>query len=265
MPRSAAFGTHYELAGPQDAPAVVLIHGLGLTSETWDDYVPRLAQNYRVLTYDLTGHGKSAAPVAPPSLTLFADQLRELMDELAIDRASILGFSLGGMINRRLAMDHPERVSSLVIMNSPHDRGEEAQKLVEQRALDTQAGGPGATLDATIERWFTEEFRHNRPDVIERIRNGVLANEHDVYAQCRWVLANGVRELINPEPPITHPTLIMTCENDSGSTPHMSHQIAREISGSETIIVDHLQHMGLVERADLFLEPILAFLGRHSG
>ena len=261
MPVSSA-GTFYEVFGQEARPWIVLIHGLGLRRETWRDHVPVLAKNYRVLTFDLYGHGESALPPETPSVQLFSEQIIDLMDELGIDNASMVGFSLGGMINRRLAMDHPKRVSSLVVLNSPHDRGEEAQRLVEERAADTSSGGPGATLDATIERWFTSEFREERPDIIAEIRHWVLANNPESYAACRKVLAHGVKELIKPQPPISKPTLVITCENDSGSTPKMSYDIASEIDGAETIIVPHLQHMGLMEQPDLFTSPVNDFLNR---
>lgn len=262
MPQITGDGTVYELAGPEGAPVLVLIHGLGLTRATWEGHLPALAPRYRVLSYDLYGHGQSAPPPEIPSLRLFSEQLRALLDTLRIDRCAVVGFSLGGMINRRFAIDHAGRVAALGIFNSPHERGPQAQALVEERAAATEAGGPGATLDATIARWFTPAFREARPDVIARVRGWVLANDPAIYAQCRQVLARGVVELIRPDPPITVPALVMTCENDSGSTPAMSRAIAGEIAGAECEIVPGLQHMGLVERPALFTGPLLRFLDR---
>ncbi len=256
----ASNGSRYDLGGPAGAPAVVLIHGLGLNRRVWRDYLPRLRQRYRVLDYDLFGHGESARPPAKPSLSLFAGQLLELMDELEIGRAALIGFSLGGMINRRVAMDRPDRVSGLVILNSPHEREPDAQRSVERRALDSAAGGPGATLEAAIERWFTPEFRRGHAAYIDEVRAWVLANEPAVYAECREVLAFGVTELIQPEPPITLPTLVVTCEFDSGSTPAMSQAIASEIAGASVVVVPGLRHMGLVENPSFFIGEIADFL-----
>lgn len=255
-------GTAFHLSGPEDAPVVVLIHGLGLNKHTWQWHQPDFSIRYRVLNYDLYGHGDSAPPPSMPSLSLFAEQLVGLLDFLSIDECSIVGFSLGGMINRRFAMDHPDRTRALCILNSPHERSPEAQKLVEERANQSASGGPGATLDATIERWFTPEFRSTRIDVINLVRQWVLANDPISYARCRQVLANGVLELIRPQPPITHPTLVMTAQNDSGSTPAMSHAIAHEIPGAQVLIVPRLQHMGLVEAPPKFTEPVMDFLSR---
>ena len=262
MPVSAA-GTAYDVTGPEGAPVVVLIHGLGLTrAATWRKMIPMLAARFRVVSYDLCGHGATVIPEEEPSLTVLSEQVIALMDELGIDQAALVGFSLGGMINRRVAMDHPARVLALGILNSPHERGEAQQKLVEERARDTSAGGPGATIDATLARWFTPAFCAARPDVLQEVRDVVMANDHDNYAKHRFVLAAGVTELIRPAPPITHPTLIITSEGDSGQPPAMSHAIGSEIAGSEVIILPELQHMGLVERPELFADPVISFLDR---
>ena len=257
-------GTAYDLTGPPGAPVLVLIHGLGLTRATWDEFVPVLAQDFRVLTYDLCGHGDSALPQVRPSLTVLADQLAGLLDELAIATATLIGFSLGGMINRRFALDHPSRVTALVILNSPHERSPEAQRLVETRAAQTSAGGPAATIDSTLQRWFTPQFLAGSPEVVARVRATVLANDPDNYAGHRQVLASGVTELIRPEPAIKVPTLVMTCDHDSGSTPAMSHAIASEIAGAKTVIVPGLQHLGLIEHPDLFTAEIQSFLAQNA-
>ena len=254
-------GTAYDLFGPRDAPLVVLIHGLGLTrNSTWGQIALDLAREFRVLSYDLCGHGETSLPKRPVRLTLLVEQLVALMDFLGLERGALVGFSLGGMINRRVAVDHPGRVTALAILNSPHERGKEQQKLVEERARATELGGPGENLDVTLARWFTDTFLINHSDQVDLVRNVVLANDAKNYAAHRQVLAEGVVELIRPNPPLTHPSLVITCQNDTGSTPTMSHAIAEEINGAETIIIQHLKHMGLVEAPSAFAEPITSFL-----
>lgn len=264
MKQTSSTGTVYTLTGKKDADVIVLIHGLGLTRDTWASHIADYEKDHTVLNYDLYGHGESAAPPEIPSLTIFSEQLRELMDELSIQSAALVGFSLGGMINRRFAMDYPDRVTALGILNSPHERGEAAQKLVEEQATKSNDGGPGATIEAALLRWFTPTFHQIRKPILQMIREWVMANDHAIYAQCRFVLANGVVELIRPEPAITIPSLVITCENDSGSTPAMSRAVASEITRSEVIIVPKLKHMGLVERPELFTQPLLAFLNANN-
>ena len=256
-------GTEYDIAGSLDAPAVFLIHGLGLTGKiTWAEIGARLAQKFRVISYDLCGHGRSAMPEGEMNLARLGRQLVELMDELEIERAALVGFSLGGMINRRVAMDDAERVSALVVLNSPHERGEERQKTVEAQARAAASSGPEAGIEDALARWFTEKFRAEQSDKVKRIRETVLATDARHYAAHRWVLANGVRELIRPPKPLCRPTLVMTCENDIGSNPQMARAIAGEMKEAETIIVPDLKHLGLIEKPQAFGDPIEAFLTR---
>ena len=249
-------GSAYTLEGPISAPVVVLIHGLGLDHSIWKDIAKILSADFRVLNYDLYWHGSSRHPDQTPSLSVFSRQLAGLLDELEIRVAALVGFSLGGMINRRFAMDHPDRVTALGILNSPHEREQDQQRLVEERASQTASGGPAATIDTTLARWFTPGFLASHPEVVIDIKGRVLANDPTAYAGCRKVLATGVLELIRPEPAIALPALVMTCENDSGSTPKMTRGIAREIAGAVTVIVPALQHLGLIEQPELFSGPV---------
>ena len=258
----ATNGTAYQISGPDDAHVIVLIHGIGLNRHIWRDYETGFAKKYRVLSYDLFGHGDSAGPSQTLSLTVFAEQLRQLLDDLGIDRCAIVGFSMGGMINRRFAMNHPRRCSALVVLNSPHERSPEAQRLVQERAAQTSEGGAAATLPAALERWFTPQFLRTQQQTVAEISEWILATEPQAFKQTRQVLASGVIELIRPQPPITQPALVMTCENDSGSTPSMAFAIASEIDDAETIIVPQLQHLGMLEQPALFVDPIARFLLR---
>lgn len=254
-------GTSYDLHGPDDAPIIALIHGLGLCSQLWAPHLDALSQNFRVLNYDLYGHGKSLPPPQKASLTVYAKQLAHIMDYLKIEKAAVVGFSIGGMINRRFALDYPDMLSALAILNSPHNRGEEAQEQVEKRAAKVKEQGATATMDDALKRWFTPEYLA-LGEGPQQVRNWRDLVDAESYAQAAWVLVNGVRELIAPQPPITAQTLVMTCENDTGSTPKMSHDIANEIVGSETIIISKLQHLGLMEDPDAFTKPVLKFLER---
>lgn len=263
MNEIAPDGTSFELIGSKDAPVLCLIHGLGLSRELWIEYLPELTKRFRVLNYDLYGHGRSAPPPETASLSVYSDQLAGLLDHLNIAKASVVGFSIGGMINRRFAMDHSDRLENLVILNSPHDRGEEAQKLVEARAASVRDQGAFSTFDEALKRWFTPNYlaTGEGPQKVRAWREQVDAES---YAQAAWVLANGVRELIRPRDAITAPTFVITCENDSGSTPKMSEDIAAEIPGSDLAIVPELQHLGLMEQPNVFLKLIVEFLERNE-
>ena len=266
MTRRASDGTCFEIFGEASSARspVFLIHGVGLNRRMWQGQTDALSARHRVITYDLFGHGDSPPPPSPPSLTLLSDQLRNLLDDLGLRKAVVAGFSLGGMIARRFAMDHRERLSALAILASAHRRTPDAQEAIEKRIEETRRHGPAFTVEAALERWFTAAFRTASPAVIDRVRQWVLANDGAVYPDLYRLLADGVDELFAPPEPITCPTLVMTGEEDFGNSPEMTHAIAAEIPGAETVILTGLRHMAMMEAPAAFNEPLLSFLNTHT-
>ena len=253
--------TVHEEAG--SGPPVILIHGLGLNRECWDWTVPALIDRYRVIRYDLYGHGESGPPPETPSLSLFARQLAGLMDRLAIERAAIAGFSLGGMIARRFAQDFPDRAAALAILHSPHRRTSEAQTAILARVGQAQRDGPAATVEAALERWFTDGYRAADPAMMDRVRGWVLANDSAIYPTIYRVLADGVDEIVAPDPPLSLPVLALTGDEDYGNGPEMTRAIASEITGAETVILASLRHMALAEDPAAVNAPLRDFLERR--
>lgn len=256
-------GTAHEVTG--EGPPVVLIHGLGLNRECWDWTVPALADRYRVVIYDLYGHGESAPPPEAPSLSMFAGQLADLMDHLKIERAAIVGFSLGGMIARRFAQDFSARAAALAILHSPHRRTPEAQAAIIARVEQAREDGPAATVEAALDRWFTEDYRAGNPEMMGRVRGWVLANDPAIYPKIYRVLAEGVAEIVAPDPPLSLPVLAMTGDEDYGNGPEMTRAIAAEIKGGEAVILAGLRHMALAESPQAVNAPLCDFLDRHHG
>jgi len=250
-------GTVYDITG--DGPPVVLVHGLGLDRHMWQWLLPDLA-GFRVLTYDLLGHGESPNPVGEINLTAFSEQIIRLIDHCGITRCAIAGFSLGGMIARRLAIDHADRLTALAILNSVHDRTPEERAAIMVRVELSRHSGPAATVEAALERWFTEPFRRANPGVIDQVRRWVLANRPDVYPEIYRVLAQGDAELTGPIGAIRCPILVMTTEEDYGNSPDMTLRMAKAIPGAEAVILPGLRHMGLAENPAMFNSPLVRFL-----
>ncbi len=257
---TAPDGTAYEISGAPDGPNVVLIHGLGLNQDCWQWTIPALVDRFRILSYDLYGHGASANPPETPSLSLFSRQLQTLMDHCRMPSGAIVGFSLGGMIARRFAQDAPERCRALAILHSPHQRTPKAQAAILARVEQAKEDGSAATVEAALKRWFTDSFRIANPDVMDTVRHWVLANRKDVYHTIYRVLADGVDEITTPTPAITCPTLVITGDEDYGNGPEMTHAIAAEIEGSETVILPGLRHMALAEDPEAINAPLRKFL-----
>ena len=257
-------GTAYTLTGPEGGPVVVMIHGLGLNQGCWQWTAPSLIHRYRVLQYDLFGHGQSAPPPETPSLSLFSKQLASLLDHQSIQTASITGFSLGGMIARRFAQDLPDRTTALAILHSPHKRSDQAQDAIQKRVNQAQYEGPQSTVEAALERWFTADFRKANPQTMDIVRSWVTANDISIYHRNYRVLADGIDEIVAPNPPITCPTLVITGDEDYGNGPEMTHAIAAEIPNAKTVILRGLRHMALAENPDAINIPLTKFLGQLS-
>ncbi len=257
----ASDGTRFEWHDG-GGPAVVLIHGLGLNRHMWQWQLPALTPRYRVLVYDLYGHGESPKPPGRANLTLFSDQLRRLLDESDVERCAVAGFSLGGMIARRFALDHADRLSALAILSSAHERTEAQRDAILTRVAQARQQGPSATVEAALERWFSADFRADNPDVVDLVRRWVMANDKEVYPDIYRVLADGVDEIVEPIKAIRCPTLVMTGEEDLGNSPEMTKAMAECIAGARAVVLPGLRHMALAEAPEVFNHALLAFLDR---
>ena len=258
MSAGRAGATAWERHG--SGPAVVLVHGFGLNRAMWQWQLPALTPHFSVLTYDLLGHGESAPPAGTPDLAMFSRQLLGLMDRCAIERAAVVGFSLGGMIARRVALDRGDRLSALAILNSPHDRSPAEREAVRKRVRQTEAHGPAANVEPALARWFTPAFRAEAPETIALVRQWIERNDPALYPQIYRVLAEGDAELAEGLERIASPTLVMTGSDDPGNTPAMARAMAGSIPGARLAILPGLRHMALAEEPAAVSAPLCAFL-----
>jgi len=256
-------GTIVEESG--SGASVVLIHGLGMNRQMWQWQVPALEERYRVVRYDLLGHGESKPPSDPVSLKALSDQLAEVMDALGIECAALVGFSLGGMIVRRFTMDHPGRALALGILHSAHDRTQAERDAILVRVEQAARDGPAATVGAALERWFTTYFADKHPDVLDLVRKWVMANDQAIYPGIYRVLAEGDAEIAGCLSAIDCPTLVMTGEEDYGNSPDMTKRMAAGIAGAEAVILPKLRHMALAEDPDTVNRILTGFLARALG
>lgn len=198
-------------------------------------------------------------PPETPSLPLFSRQLTDLLHHCGIASAAITGFSLGGMIARRAAQDAPARVAALAILHSPHERTDAAQAAIVKRVEQARKEGPASTVDAALERWFTEGFRKANPAMMDLIRSWIMSNDVAIYHTIYKVLADGITEITAPLPPIACPTLVMTGDEDYGNGPEMTRATAVEIEGAEVHVLPGLRHMALAEDPVTVNQPLRAF------
>jgi pimeloyl-ACP methyl ester carboxylesterase len=240
---------------------VLLLHGVGSSASTWLRLLPLIDERYRVIAPDYRGHGASEAPPVPYVLGDFVADIVRLLDELDLARVHVVGFSIGAIFGEALAIDHPDRVASLVLLNSIGGRTDaEAARALER--LDViRATPPAEGAPASAERWFTPAFRAEHPDDVAAEIAIVSSTAHVPYAASYEVLAT--TDLIDTVDEILAPVLLVTGEHDVGSTPRMSQAVHERIPGSELVVVDGLQHYLHVEAAEGIAGLVNDFLGSH--
>jgi pimeloyl-ACP methyl ester carboxylesterase len=233
---------------------------MGLNLDMWDWQLAPLLQQFRVIRYDLLGHGDSGPAPAGCEMTDLVSQLHLLLDNLEITRAALVGFSLGGMIARAFTIAHPAYVAALAILNSPHDRSAAERAAIRSRYRQSVLQGHATTVEAALNRWFTDEFAARRPDVLNRVRQWMARNDPLNYPEVYRILAEGDAALASAITAIRCPTLIVACEEDHGNSPDMACRMAALIPGARTAIIPKLRHMALAEDPEAVSSVLVPFL-----
>lgn len=253
-------GTSYLVTG-QGHP-VVLIHGVGLNKEMWGGQIVGLSPPYRVVAYDMLGHGASPRPDPDTGLLGYATQLRELLDHLGVSSATVIGFSMGGLVARAFALHFPEHLSGMVVLNSVFNRSAEQRASVIGRTSQAAEHGPDANAAEALTRWFSREYQAANPAQIAAIRQILASNDPQGYLTTYKLFATQDMYRADDLGKIQVPTLIATGELDPGSTPDMARQLAMRIHGSEVAILPEQRHMMPVESPRLVNQVLLDFLRR---
>ncbi|MGD9741109.1 MAG: alpha/beta fold hydrolase [Dongiaceae bacterium] len=252
--------TYFESAGR--GLALVLIHGMGGDATLWDRHAAALDDRFRVIRYDIWGHGRSGRVPAPWRFTQFAAQLAGLLDHLGIERATVCGFSLGGNIAQCFALDYPARCAGLAIAASACARMPEEQARVDLRVEQVAAGGAPAVVDGALGRWFGPGYAAAHPEVVAYWRAKTLANDPQSYVDVYRLYADNDRQLLHRLSDIKAPTLILTGDEDAGQTPRMAEAMQSRIAGAERIILPGIRHMLPLEAADTLVATLRDFAGR---
>ncbi len=255
-------GTYCEVQGT--GPAIIFIHGLGLDRTVWEKQVEALSPTLKTVVYDLIGHGKTASIEAEHTVELYAAQLVRMMDALGIDRAVIVGFSLGGLIARGFALKHPERLSGLALVNTWFQRTQAEERLVVERMEITAQTGLEASVGPALIRWFSDAYRAKSPETLKKIEVMLRANDHTSYLSAYRVAVEPGTPAVDAIETIAVPTLVMTCTDDRGNSPGMAMRMCENIEGSELVILPGLRHMALVESPSLVNEPLARLAARAA-
>ncbi|AVZ17500.1 TPA: alpha/beta fold hydrolase [Pseudomonas aeruginosa] len=247
---------NYRLQGQGPRP-LICIHGVGSYLEAWDNVASRLSDDFRILSFDLRGHGRSSRVRGRYEIDDFVGDTLALAEHVGFETFNLAGFSLGGLIAQRLVLSHPHRLQRLALLATVSGRTREERARVMQRLAALQSGDRGSHYDASVSRWLSEAFQAKNPELIAYLRQRNAENDPDCYAAAYRVLAEtdygGFIDQIKV------PTLIATGEEDSGSNPRMARFMHECITDSKLEVLPGLRHSILLEAPDLVANLMRSF------
>jgi pimeloyl-ACP methyl ester carboxylesterase len=261
---------YYEVLG-QGEP-LLLVPGLGVTCRTWDPVLPELARHFTLIMVDNRGLGMSQSRRPPRSTADYSADLLELLDFLQLERAHVMGLSLGGIISQRFAVDHPSRVDRLVLVSC----ADRFSPYLRQTAL---------LLRHALRRFAWDEFAQavellgtsphyvdaNEKLVEERLRAKCefKVDRRSVATQLRCLASS---ELSEQDYRIIGPTLVISGDDDRLIPACYVRQMAEKIRGSKFVLLERCGHNPFQEKPDEVLPLVIDFLhesrrerSRHAG
>jgi 3-oxoadipate enol-lactonase len=237
---------HHVLEGPSGAGVVVLSNSLGTTLRMWDPEAGALARTHRVVRYDMRGHGRSPVPEPPYTLADLGADVVALLDRHGVERASLCGVSLGGMVSMWVAAHAPDRVDRLVLCSTSARLG--PPEAWAERAALVRRDGMEAVADTVVARWFTPAFAAARPEVVSGIRAQLAATPAEGYAACCEVI--GAMDLRADLGSIRSPTLVIAAPDDPTTPPEHGRAIAAGIPAARLVVLPQGAHLVSVEAPD---------------
>lgn len=250
---------HYAVYGHGEP--VVLLHGLGSSSQDWELQVPTLSRQYQVILMDIRGHGQSDRPRDGYRIDTFSDDLLALLDHLGTGPVHLVGLSMGGMVGFQFAVDHPQRLRSLCIVNSAPEVKRHtlrhwlwwAQRWSLARLLSVETVGQALAArlfpkpgQAVLRRTMAERWARNDKRAYLRSFDAIVG----------W----GVQERIGQ---IQCPTLVVAADHDYTPIQTKQHYVALMPNATLAIIEDS-RHATPLDQPEVFNQTLLRFLAAHA-
>jgi pimeloyl-ACP methyl ester carboxylesterase len=263
---------YYEEHGSGDP--LLLIMGLAADSQAWMFQIPDFAQHYRVIAFDNRGVGRSSKPAGPYSIHEMADETAGLMGALGIDRAHVVGVSMGGMIAQELVLRHPELVRALVLACTYPEPDADVERTrqftLQQFGGSIDASGamhvdlttlnPMMFLQQLLPNVFNQSFIEKELPKLMQIFSGALQygfSMEAILGQVGAVMSHKATDRLHQ---IKSPTLVITGDADRLVPPAGSDILAREIANAKLVKVPGGSHGFNFETPDVFNREVLDFL-----
>jgi 3-oxoadipate enol-lactonase len=252
---------HFRDENPGWERTFVFVNSLGTDLRIWDDVVADYAGEFRVMRYDLRGHGLSDAPAGPYSIGDHVGDLAALLDVHEIRGAIIVGLSVGGMIAQALAAKLPDLASLLVLCDTAHKIG--TPDMWNARIEAVRTGGLASIADAVLERWFSSEFRRSRPADLAGYRNMLTRTPADGYIGTCMTLRD--TDLTTMASRLTQPTLCLVGEEDGATPPALVRSLSELIPNAAYETIPNAGHLPCIEQPKSLSLRIESFVRRNQG
>jgi len=244
---------------------VLLIMGLGSNAYGWYRTIPWLAERYRVIALDNRGTGRSDVPAGAYTLAQMADDAGAVLDGAGVERAHVVGASLGGMIAQRFALAHPARLRSLILICTTPG-GPHAARASEDVMKGLVEGGEDPSQVYRKNAWFLygEETRRSHPERIEEdivYRSKIPTQPAGYFGQLQAAMAHDAWQEL---PGLRVPTLVVHGDADILVPTENGRLLAQRIPGAELVLVPAAGHMLQADAGDAVRDAVLGFLARRA-
>jgi pimeloyl-ACP methyl ester carboxylesterase len=253
---------YYNTRGTGPEP-VLFISGLGADHRVWDALVPEFAGKYRCLQFDNRGVGKTDKPRGRYSTELLAQDASALLTAIDIPRAHVIGISMGGAIAQELAIHHPEKVGSLILISTWAKADTFRRELGECRLRAAKAGNRDAFWREHLLWCFTHDFYEEHRATVNAARTFLAKTVQPAYALARQTEAVINHDALNRLHRIQAPTLVVVGDEDISTPVRFSRVIHEKIKGAKLTVLKGAAHSLTTEKPRLFVDTALKFLARH--
>lgn len=253
----------YSVQGAAGQPVLVLSNSLGADASMWDELTQLLTPRFRVLRYVLTeqptGDSIPYAIVPEPTLAWFSGAILALMDHLSVEKAHFCGLSMGGMIGQWLGVHNPERFDALILCNTAAQIG--TTETWNARIKTVEEQGLEAIVDATMERWFTEAFRQQQPERVNRVRSAFVRCNPSLYLMACVALRDA--DFRADLEKITVPVLVIAGTEDPVTTLEQAAFLVQRIPAAQLVQLP-TRHLSATENPADFATAIMTLLLTQS-
>ena len=250
----------YNDEGPENGPVVIFIHGFPFNKSMWDFQLESLKEHYRVIAYDVRGHGKSESGTNDFLIDMFADDLIHFMDVLAIDKAIMCGLSMGGYIALNAIERYPARFTGLILSDTQSKADNSEAKEKRMKAIENiRINGVEQYAEESIKNLFAFLSFTTKREEIAAIKNMIMKTPVETLNKTLHALA-GRKDLTSKLGEIKVPTLIMVGKKDTITPPEKSQIMHEKIEDSTLELIDYAGHLPNLENPEEFNRNLKKFL-----